>query len=243
MKRLAALAGPASVPVTVHPRPSPLPSHLGKRGRGSACTPEGASKPQHDRSTSPTGRKSRSWTAGSGKTTLSKAFIKLGLHHIKVDKVLHGPAGRLSPELFTAYMAVVAQGDRGSSMGSPHRRRLYRNARGVAAADTIVWLLPAQGGHPPTHRPYRAAGLPTDGLPAAPAILARPVRPRPGSIGDRVDLVRAAFLRGNTKQRHRIPAGATGSCGSVSGDATSVHSRAQSNATFNSDRTESPSTD
>ena len=79
--------------------------------------------------------------AGSGKTTLSKAFINLGLRHIKVDKVLHGPAGRLSPEQFRACMAVVAQGESWVIDGNVVIADAYAAVPEVwQRADTIVWL-------------------------------------------------------------------------------------------------------
>jgi adenylate kinase family enzyme len=79
--------------------------------------------------------------AGSGKTTLSKAFTELGLHHIKVDTVLHGPAGRLSPEQFTAHMAALARGDSWIIDGNVLIADVFTAMQQVwPRADTIVWL-------------------------------------------------------------------------------------------------------
>src|SRR3954467_11985717 len=79
--------------------------------------------------------------AGSGKTTLSKAFTNLGLRHIKVDNVLHGTAGRPSPEQFRTRMAVVAQGDSWIIDGNVLIADDYAAMSEVwQRADTIVWL-------------------------------------------------------------------------------------------------------
>jgi adenylate kinase family enzyme len=79
--------------------------------------------------------------AGSGKTTLSKACTNLGLRHIKVDKELIGPTGRLSPEHFRARMAAVAQGESWIIDGNVLIADVYAAVPEVwERADTIVWL-------------------------------------------------------------------------------------------------------
>jgi adenylate kinase family enzyme len=79
--------------------------------------------------------------AGSGKTTLSKTLAKRGLRHVKVDEILHGPAGRVSPEQFRARLAGIAQEESWIVDGNVLIAEVYSAIPEVwQRADTIVWL-------------------------------------------------------------------------------------------------------
>lgn len=78
-------------------------------------------------------------TTGSGKTTLAKELAAaLGLRHIELDALYHGPNWTpAEPDVFRERIAVATAGDGWVTDGN---YRTYTNDITWERADTLVWL-------------------------------------------------------------------------------------------------------